>query len=214
MTATISSTSSALPQRLYIGLCVGVLVAALIVSGLAPFDRLTWVMETAPIMIVLPILIATQRRFPLTPLLYGLIAIHGVILAVGAAYTYAHVPIGFAVQDWLHLARNPYDKLGHFAQGFVPALVAREILLRGGYVTGRRMAAFLSLCVVMFVSANYELIEWWSALAMGQGADEFLGTQGDPWDTQSDMFCALIGGGVAVFTLARWQDRQIAGLGR
>lgn len=205
-----TSPAYALPLRL----AVAVLIAALVVSGLAPYDRLTWVMETAPIMIALPIMLTTGRRFPLTPLLYGLIAMHGVILAVGGAYTYARVPLGFALQDWLHLARNPYDKLGHLAQGFVPALVAREILLRGGYVTGRRMAAFLSLCVVMFVSANYELIEWWSALAMGQGADEFLGTQGDPWDTQSDMFCALIGGSVALFSMSTLQDRQIARMRR
>lgn len=193
-------------------LAIAVLVAALVVSSMTPYDRLTWVMETAPIMLVLPILLATRRRFPLTPLLYTLIALHGVILAVGGAYTYARVPVGFAVQDWLHLARNPYDKLGHFAQGFVPALVAREILLRGGYVVGRKMAGFLSLCVVMFVSANYELIEWWSALAMGQGADEFLGTQGDQWDTQSDMFFALIGGSVALLAMTWLQDSQIARL--
>lgn len=207
MTATISPTSSALR------LCVGVLVAALIVSGLAPFDRLTWVMETAPIMIVLPILIATHRRLPLTPLLYGLIAIHGVILAVGGAYTYAHVPMALRCRIgciWratptTSSAASPGFRAGPGGAGDSAAGWLRHRAPDG---------AFLSLCVVMLVHANYELIEWWSALAMGQGADEFLGTQGDPWDTQSDMFCALIGGGVAVFTLARWQDRQIAGLGR
>lgn len=188
------------------------LIATLLISGLHPYDRLTWLMETAPTMIALPILYASRRRFPLTPMLYALICIHAAILATGGAYTYARVPLGFEIQNWLHLARNPYDKIGHFAQGFVPALIAREILLRGGYVTGRKMAAFLSLCVVMFISANYELIEWWSALAMGQGADEFLGTQGDPWDTQSDMFFALIGGSLSMLAMTRLQDRQIARL--
>ena len=185
------------------------LVAALAVSGYAPYDRATWWMEVAPVFVALPVLIATRRRFPLTPLLYGLIALHCLILMVGGAYTYARVPLGFWLQDLLHLGRNPYDKIGHLAQGFVPALIAREILLRGTYVTGRRMAAFLSLCVVMFISANYELIEWGAAVALGQGADEFLGTQGDPWDTQSDMLMALIGGGVALLTLGGVQDRLI-----
>lgn len=185
------------------------LVAALAVSGYAPYDRATWWMEVAPVFVALPVLIATRRRFPLTPLLYGLIALHCLILMVGGAYTYARVPLGFWLQDLLHLDRNPYDKIGHLAQGFVPALIAREILLRGTYVTGRRMAAFLSLCVVMFISANYELIEWGAAVALGQGADEFLGTQGDPWDTQSDMLMALIGGGVALLTLGGVQDRLI-----
>ena len=185
------------------------LVAALAVSGYAPYDRATWWMEVAPVFVALPVLIATRRRFPLTPLLYGLIALHCLILMVGGAYTYARVPLGFWLQDLLHLGRNPYDKIGHLAQGFVPALIAREILLRGTYVTGRRMAAFLSLCVVMFISANYELIEWGAAVALGQGADEFLGTQGDPWDTQSDMLMALSGGGVALLTLGGVQDRLI-----
>ena len=185
------------------------LVAALAVSGYAPYDRATWWMEVAPVFVALPVLIATRRRFPLTPLLYGLIALHCLILMVGGAYTYARVPLGFWLQDLLHLGRNPYDKIGHLAQGFVPALIAREILLRGTYVTGRRIAAFLSLCVAMFISANYEMIEWGAAVALGQGADEFLGTQGDPWDTQSDMLMALSGGGVALLTLGGVQDRLI-----
>lgn len=184
------------------------LVAALAVSGYAPYDRATWWMEVAPVFVALPVLIATRRRFPLTPLLYGLIALHCLILMVGGAYTYARVPLGFWLQDLLHLGRNPYDKIGHLAQGFVPALIAREILLRGTYVTGRRMAAFLSLCVVMFISANYELIEWGAAVALGQGADEFLGTQGDPWDTQSDMGFALLGG-LCALPLALWTMRRL-----
>jgi len=191
-----------------ISLTVMILVV-LIFSGIAPYDRLTWVMEIAPVLIALPILVLTYRRFPLTMLLYVLIALHALVLIGGGTYTYARVPAGFWVQEWFDLARNPYDKLGHFMQGLVPTLVAREILLRGGYVAGRRMAGFLSLCVAMTVSAVYELVEWWAALALGQGAQEFLGTQGDVWDTQSDMFWALLGAACALLFLSRWQDRQL-----
>jgi putative membrane protein len=134
------------------------------------------------------------------------------VLILGGAYTYARVPLGFWLQDWLGTERNPYDRIGHFMQGFVPALVAREILLRGGYVAGRRMAAFLSVCVALGVSALYELVEWWAALALGQGAEQFLGTQGDPWDTQADMFCALIGAVVGLTLFSRLQDAQIRAL--
>ena len=188
--------------------------AALLVSGLHPHDRATWFMEVAPILIVAPLLFLTYRRFPLSTLLYLLIALHAVILMVGGAYTYAHVPFGFWLQDVLGTTRNPYDKIGHFAQGFVPALVVREILLRGEYLTSRAMTAFLAICVALAISACYEMIEWWSALAMGQGADEFLGTQGDMWDTQSDMFFALIGAVVAMVVMTRLQDRQIAVLAK
>ena len=190
-----------------------VVVAALALSGIAPYDRATWIMEVAPVLIAAPILVATHRRFPLSDLLYILIAIHALVLIVGGLYTYARVPLGFWMQEAMHLTRNPYDKIGHFMQGFVPALVAREILLRTGQVRGRGMAAFLSVCVALAISALYELVEWWAALAMGQGADEFLGTQGDPWDTQSDMFFALIGATVAMGACARLQDARIAALG-
>ena len=186
------------------------LVAALVFSGLHPYDRLTWAMEVAPVMIVLPVLWATWRRFPLTNLLYACIVLHGFVLMVGGTYTYAHVPFGFDLQMWFDLSRNPYDKIGHFCQGFIPALAAREILIRGGYVRGRRMLAFLVICIALAISASYEFVEWWAALVMGQGADEFLGTQGDPWDTQSDMFMALIGSVSALLLLSRWHDRQIA----
>jgi putative membrane protein len=190
-----------------------VVLAALVWSGVAPYDRGTWVLEVAPALIAAPILMITWRRFPLTTLLYVLIALHALVLILGGAYTYARVPLGFWMQDLMHLGRNPYDKIGHFMQGLVPAMVAREILLRGGYLTSQRMAAFLSVCVAMAISAVYELIEWWTALAIGQGANEFLGTQGDPWDTQSDMFFALIGASVGVTLLLRWHNRQIARLG-
>ena len=184
-------------------------IIALGVSGWRPYDRLTWVMEVAPVLIALPLLIVTRDRYPLTTLLYVLIFLHALVLMGGGAYTYARVPAGFWMQEWFGLSRNPYDKLGHFMQGFVPAMVAREILLRGGFVRGRRMAGFLCICVAMAISACYELVEWWAALALGQGADEFLGTQGDPWDTQSDMFLALIGATVAIATLSRLHDRQL-----
>jgi len=189
-------------------------VAALVVSGLSPYDRATWVMEVAPVLIALPLLIVTRRSYPLTALLSVLIALHALILIGGGAYTYARVPFGFWMQELLGTLRNPYDKIGHFMQGFVPALAAREILLRGDYVRGRRMTAFLCICIAMAISASYELIEWAAAVMMGQGADEFLGTQGDPWDTQSDMFMALIGSTAAMLTLARWHDRQLAALPR
>ncbi|AXX20733.1 MULTISPECIES: DUF2238 domain-containing protein [Serratia] len=188
------------------------LLAALIHSGISPYDRTTWLMEVAPVLIVLPLLWLTHRRYPLTPLLYTLIFFHALILIFGGMYSYARVPLGVEVQQWLDLDRNPYDKLGHFFQGLVPALAAREILLRGGYVQGRKMLGFVVCCIALAISALYELIEWWAALALGQGADEFLGTQGDPWDTQSDMFCALLGAICGLLLFGRWQDRQITRL--
>jgi len=189
-----------------------VVLVALVISGINPHDRATWWMEVAPVLIAAPILIATYRRFPLTTLLYVLIVVHALVLIYGGAYTYARVPLGFWLQDLLALERNPYDRVGHFMQGFVPAMLAREIFIRGGLVTGRRMTAFLSACVALAFSAFYELIEWWAALALGQGAHEFLGTQGDPWDTQADMFLALIGALLALALLSRMQDRQIQAL--
>jgi putative membrane protein len=188
------------------------LVALLVWSGARPYDRLTWFMEVLPVIVALPLMWATRRRFPLTDILYACIFVHCCVLMLGGAYTYARVPMGFALQDWFGTGRNPYDKIGHFMQGFVPALVAREILIRGAYVRGRGMLAFLVLCVVMAVSAIYELVEWAAALILGQGADEFLGTQGDPWDTQSDMFLALVGAVTALALFSRLHDREIAGL--
>ncbi len=201
-----------MPERNLQASLLAIVVVALIASGIAPTDRLTWLMEVAPVLIALPLMIATRRSYPLTLLLTVLIAIHALVLIGGGAYTYAHVPFGFWLQDILGTLRNPYDKIGHFMQGFVPAMVAREILLRGDFVRGRRMTAFLCVCVAMAISACYELIEWAAAVALGQGADEFLGTQGDVWDTQSDMFMALIGASTALLLLARWHDRQLAAL--
>lgn len=189
-----------------------VLVGVLVLSGLNPYDRATWALEVFPVVIALPVMALTYRRFPLTTLLYAGIFLHALVLMLGGAYTYARVPLGFQIQDLLQLDRNPYDRIGHFFQGFVPALVAREILIRGAHVQGRRMLAFIVICIVLAISASYELIEWGAAVVMGQGADEFLGTQGDPWDTQSDMLLALIGASAALLLLSRWHDRQIAGM--
>ncbi|HKU86384.1 MAG TPA: DUF2238 domain-containing protein [Casimicrobiaceae bacterium] len=191
-----------------------VLIGLLALSGARPYDRATWLLEVLPVLIVLPLLASSYRTFPLTTLLYAGIFIHACVLTMGGAYTYARVPLGFGIAEWLHLDRNPYDKIGHFFQGFVPALAAREILIRGNYVRGRKMLVFVVVCIVLAVSAAYELIEWGAALALGQGADEFLGTQGDPWDTQSDMFCALIGAIAALLLLSRWHDRQLRTLVR
>ncbi|AGB76768.1 MULTISPECIES: DUF2238 domain-containing protein [unclassified Pseudocitrobacter] len=200
-------TSTALSSTLKGGALI--LLLALIYTGLFTADRTTWLMEVTPVIIIVPLLLATHRRYPLTPLLYTLIFFHALILIGGGMYTYAKVPIGFDVQEMFNLSRNPYDKLGHFFQGLVPALAAREILLRGGYVRGRKMVGFLVCCIALAISAAYELIEWWAALAMGQGADDFLGTQGDPWDTQSDMFCALLGALTTVLLLGRYHQRQL-----
>ena len=190
------------------------LLALLVLSGIRPFDRPTWLLEVLPVIIVLPVLWWTHGRYPLTTLLYAGIFVHAVVLMYGGAYTYARVPLGFELQELLGTARNPYDKIGHFFQGFVPALAAREILIRGEFVRGRRMLAFIVACIVLAISATYEFLEWGAALAMGQGADEFLGTQGDQWDTQSDMFFALIGAVAAMALLSRLHDRQLQRLER
>jgi putative membrane protein len=198
-----------LPRTALVGVGTVVLLGLLAVSGIRPYDRATWAMEVAPVAIALPILWLTHRRFPLTTLLYVCIFVHAVVLMVGGAYTYARVPVGFQIAEILGLDRNPYDRIGHFLQGFVPALVAREILVRGAHVRGRKMLAFVTICIALAISAMYELVEWGAALGLGQGADEFLGTQGDPWDTQSDMFFALIGAAASLTLLSRIQDRQI-----
>lgn len=181
----------------------------LIVSGIHPFDRATWVMEVAPVLIAAPLLWFTYKKFQFSHLVYWCIFLHALILIVGGTYTYARVPVGFLVQDWFDLARNPYDKLGHFFQGFAPVLIAREILLRNQILKAGKMLVFICICIVLAISAVYELLEWWAALAMGQGAEEFLGTQGDEWDSQSDMFLAMIGGIVGLLVFSRLQDRQI-----
>jgi putative membrane protein len=199
---------TATPKPLFV--IVALWTVGLIASGWSPFDRTTWWLEVFPCFIGLAVMWSTRTKFPLTDLLYTLILIHGLILMLGGAYTYARVPLGFWMQDWLGFARNNYDKIGHFAQGFVPAIIARELLIRKWKIPQRGLVAFLAISICLAFSAFYELVEWWAALGLGQGADEFLGTQGDPWDTQSDMFMALVGAIAALVALGRWHDRQIA----
>jgi putative membrane protein len=181
----------------------------LVLSGIAPYDRATWLMEVLPAIIAWPILFFTRQRFRFSDLAMVLITLHGLILMLGGAYTYARTPLGFWLQDWLQLERNPYDRIGHLAQGFVPAIVARELLLRVFRLENGKLLGFLVVCICLAISASYELVEWAAALVMGEGADEFLGTQGDQWDTQSDMFMALLGS-LAALLLTRWHDRQMA----
>ena len=203
--------SSDAPNRdplLLLALGVGLLVC----SGVAPHDRFTWLLEVAPILIGVPILLATYRRFRLTPLAYRLLFVHALVLMVGGHYTYAEVPVGFWVRDAFGLTRNHYDRLGHFAQGFVPAIVMREILLRTSPLGRGKWLFALVTAVCLAVSAFYELVEWWTALATGEAATAFLGTQGDPWDTQWDMLWALVGAITAQLTLGRAHDRQLARL--
>lgn len=184
----------------------------LVLSGLQPLDRLTWWLEVIPILLGVPILLLTARRAPFTPLAYRLIFLHALILLLGAHYTYAEVPFGYWVKDWLDLARNHYDRVGHVAQGFVPALLVREVLLRCTPLRPGGWLFFLVTTVCLAGSALYEFIEWWSALILGQSADAFLGTQGDIWDTQWDMFLCLIGAVLSQILLSWLQDRQLASL--
>jgi putative membrane protein len=191
------------------------LVVALVLLALSRAGALepgTWVLEIAPIVLVAPVLVITARRFPLTPLVYRLLFVHALILMLGGHYTYAKVPLGFWVQDALGLARNHYDRLGHFAQGFVPAMLAREVLLRRSPLVRGRWLTFLVVCICLALSATYELIEWLAAVLGGSAADAFLGTQGDVWDTQWDMFMALVGATSALLLLSRVHDGQLARL--
>jgi len=187
-------------------------LSVLIWSAIEPADRLTWWMEVIPALLGFVILWLTRKRFPLTRLVYVLILIHCVILMVGGHYTYAEVPVGDWLRDLTGGDRNNYDKLGHLAQGFVPVMIAREIMIRNRVVAVRGWLTFLLLCVVLAVSAFYELIEWWAALLSEEAADAFLGTQGYVWDTQSDMLWALCGATLALVTLSKWHDRQISTL--
>ena len=193
-------------------LLLAVVAGALVVSAVGPTDRLTWWLEVAPVLIAAPVLMLTARRFPLTKLLYVLIAVHALILILGGHYTYAQVPLGYWAQDLFDLARNPYDRLGHFAQGFVPAMIAREILLRSSPLNRGGWLFFIVCCICLAVSACYEFIEWWTAIIGGGSAEAFLGMQGDVWDTQWDMFLALCGAITAQLTLARVHDRTLARL--
>jgi putative membrane protein len=185
----------------------------LAVSAYHPYEMGTWWMEVVPVFVAGPILVATYRRFPLTPLAYTLIFVHACILMLGGHYTYARVPLGFWMQDLFQFSRNHYDRIGHLAQGFIPALIAREVLLRRTPLRSSGWLFFIVCCVCLAISACYEFIEWWAALIGGEGATEFLGTQGDVWDTQWDMFMALIGSIVSQVALSRVHDRQLTRIG-
>jgi putative membrane protein len=207
-----SATAVAEAWRAFYLLCA-VAAIGLAWSGIGPVDRLTWWLEVAPVIVAVPLLGATLSRFPLTPMIYLLVAVHAAILMLGGHYTYAKVPLGFWLQDLLDFSRNPYDRIGHFAQGFVPAMVARELLLRH---TPLRRGGWLFTIVAgmcLAISACYEFIEWWSALIGGGSAEAFLGTQGDVWDTQWDMFLALCGAIAAQLLLAGAHDRALRRLG-
>ncbi|MDH4259866.1 MAG: DUF2238 domain-containing protein [Gammaproteobacteria bacterium] len=189
-----------------------VVAAGLVWSGIAPFDRLTWYLEIFPIAIVFPLMYATARRHPLTPLLYVLIAFHALILVLGAHYTYARVPLGFWAQDLLDLSRNNYDRIAHVAQGFIPAIAVREVFKRWSPVKSGPWLAFMTVATCLAISASYEFVEWWVAIAAGVAAEDFLATQGDVWDTQWDMFLATLGAIAAIATLSGAHDRAIAKL--
>jgi len=192
----------------------GVIFAAILLwSGIAPHDYPTWMLEVAPAIVAAAVLWFTRERFPLTRLTYVLILIHCIILMVGGHYTYAEVPLGDWIRDAFNQSRNDYDKLGHFAQGFVPAIVAREILIRKKVLNYPGWRDFLIVCVCLAISATYELLEWWVALLSAEAADAFLGTQGYVWDTQSDMWFALLGAVAAIILLSRWHDRQLRAAG-
>ena len=187
-----------------------VFFAVLLWSGINPKDQFTWFLEVVPALIGFAIIILSYKKFPLTPLLYSLILIHMIILMVGGHYTYAEVPLFDTIKELLGQSRNNFDKVGHFMQGFEPAILAREILLRKKIVHGAKVwLNYIVLSIILAFSAFYELIEWWVALATGENAEAFLGTQGYVWDTQSDMMYALIGGIAALLFLSRLHDRQL-----
>lgn len=188
---------------------LAIVLGALSVSALAPFERTVWWAEVMPVLITVPILLVTARRFPLTPLAYCLIAFFALILILGGAYTYARVPIGFWLQDIFGFARNPYDRVGHFFQGVTPAILGRELLLRTSPLRPGKWLFFLLVLACLGISASYELVEWTSAVFWGDGSAAFLGTQGDPWDAQWDMFMALLGAVGALLLLGSLHDRQL-----
>ena len=194
-------------------LCIAA-IAILVASSIAPYDRLTWELEISWVAVGIPILILTYRRFPLTPLLYRLLFIHAVILIIGGYYTYARVPLGFWAGDVFHWTRNNYDRFGHFVQGFVPAILAREILIRRSPLRGSRWLPFIVICICLAFSAFFELLEWTAAEIYGGGATAYLATQGDPWDTQWDMLWAIIGAIMSLIALSRMHDRQLTTLAK
>ncbi|MFF4505281.1 DUF2238 domain-containing protein [Streptomyces sp. NPDC001401] len=210
MTAVLHS---AVPRRRLPAVLAVVVVVGLAVSAWGARDRTTWFLETVWVLVGLPLVVLTWRRFPLTNLLCCLLAVHALVLAVGGHYTYAQVPLGDWVRDTFGLDRNPYDRFGHLMQGFVPAVLVRELLSRTSPLRGSRWLAPLTVCACLAFSAVFEMLEWLAAVTGGHSADAFLATQGDVWDTQWDMFCALIGATVSVLVLSRLHDRQLDTLG-
>lgn len=190
------------------------LLALLAISGVAPYDRFTWFLETVPVMVALPLLLLSYRGFPFTPLAYRLMFLFALVLIWGGHYTYAENPLFNWLRDEFHLARNYYDRLGHIMQGVTPAIIAREILLRRSPLRPGKWLFFLTCCVALAISACYEFIEWWVAVTSGEDAVAFLATQGDPWDTQWDMFLALCGAVTVQLLFARTHDHQLAALER
>ena len=206
--APLPAAPAPCPER---GLLWGLTVLALAASLWRTADRFTWFLETVPAMLGLALAWASRDRFPLTRLLYWLIFVHSLVLILGGTYTYAKVPLGEWAKDWFGFSRNHYDRIGHFMQGFAPAVLVRELLARRSPLAGSRWLAPLVFCACLAFSAFYELTEWWAALAAGADAEAFLGTQGDPWDTHADVFLAAIGAGCSLALLPRLHDRQLAG---
>ena len=207
------SVLASVPRRRLPAAMVALVIVGMALSAWHPHDRTTWFLETVWVFVGLPVIVLTWRRFPLTGLLCCLLGAHALVLAVGGHYTYAEVPAGDWVRDTFGLSRNPYDRFGHLMQGFVPAVLVRELLTRTSPLRGSRWLAPLTVCACLAFSALFELFEWAAAVIGGHGADAFLATQGDVWDTQWDMFCALIGATVSVLVLSRVHDRQMARLG-
>ena len=197
-------------DRRYYGLLLGVLAVVSVWSAIAPYDRFTWWLEVFPVLIALPLLLVTGRRFRFSRLAYGLMLVHALILLVGGHYTYAEMPLFNWLRDTFELSRNYYDRVGHVAQGFIPAIVAREILLRNSPLQPGKWLFFIVTSICLAVSACYEFLEWWVAVASGSDAVAFLATQGDVWDTQWDMFLAMLGAVTAQWGLASTHDRSIA----
>ncbi|MFO1409325.1 MAG: DUF2238 domain-containing protein [Steroidobacteraceae bacterium] len=195
-----------------LALALAIMGGGLLLSGIAPYERGTWLMEVFPVVVAMPLLWLTRRRFPLTPLAVLLVALFALVLEAGGHYTYARVPLGFWLRDALELTRNNFDRIGHFLQGFVPAIVARELLLRRTPLRPGGWLFVLVSATCLAISACYEFVEWWSALLLGAGATDFLATQGDPWDSQWDMFLAFCGAMTAQLLLARAHDRALARL--
>jgi putative membrane protein len=200
-------------DRRYYAVLLTMLGAVSVWSAIQPHDRFTWYLEVFPVMLALPMLLLTYKRFPFSRLAYGLMLVHAIILLIGGHYTYAEMPLFSWLRDVNGWDRNYYDRLGHVAQGFIPAIVAREILLRTSPLRPGKWLFFLVLCIALAISALYEMLEWWVAVASGSDAVAFLATQGDIWDTQWDMFLALLGALAALLLLSGWHDRSMRHLG-